>query len=278
MNHTGAHHTADDLHGATDQAAIARVYDRHAAAEYERLDRSLLHRAEFVLTVELLEEYVSPRDAVLDVGSGPGRYAEHLLVRGCRVGLTDLSASSLRLFEERIEPRLAERVLFGRQGSATDLGWLEADSFDAVLLMGPLYHLVTREERHAALRGAWRVLRPGGVLVTAYISPYNPLADAFAEGDQREVTRLRAGGTTIHMGMEQYRMWPRQAGEELEQAGFDVLRTRNLEGLGSLMDRDMVEAQDPATFLAMLRATCELPDLLGATLHFVCVARRPADA
>ncbi len=170
--------------------------DRHAAAEYERLDRSLLHRAEFALSVELLDEYVAPGAEVLDVGAGPGRYAEQLLGRGCRVGLTDLSANSLELFSQRIEPHLADGVLFCRQGSATDLGWLASDSFDVVLLMGPLYHLVNRVERHAALREAWRVLRPDGVVVAAYISPYKNLVEAIADGDEREVERLCVGGPT----------------------------------------------------------------------------------
>lgn len=187
MRLTDACDAADGPHGGTDQAAVARMYDRHAAAEYERLDRSLRHRAEFALTVELLAEYVTPGAAVLDVGSGPGRYAEHLLASGCRVGLTDLSAESLRLFEQRIDPHLAEGVLFCEQGSATDLGWLSADAFDVVLMMGPLYHLVGLDERLAALRGIWRVLRPGGVLVAAYISPHEPLIEAVAKGDQREV-------------------------------------------------------------------------------------------
>ena len=80
------------------------------------------------------------------------------------------------------------------------------------------------------------------------------------------------------MGRERHRTWPLQAGEELREAGFDVLRTRNLEGLASLLDRATIDAQEPEGFLAMLGATCELPDLLGATLHFVCVTRRPDDA
>lgn len=158
----------------TDQGAIARVYDQHAIAEYERLDRSLLDRAEFVLTAELLDKFVVLGADVLDAGAGPGRYAEHLLRRGCRVGLTDLSAESLRLFEQRVEPRVADGVLFCRQGCATDLGWLSSESFDAVLLMGPLYHLVADDERRAALQEAWRVLRPGGILVASYVSPYKP--------------------------------------------------------------------------------------------------------
>lgn len=271
------HDVVGDRGDGTDQTAIARVYDRHAAVEYERLDRSLRHRAEFVLSADLLDQYVAPGAEVLDVGAGPGRYAEHLLGRGCRVGLTDLSANSLRLFEERIEPDLADGVLFCRQGSATDLGWLASESFDVVLLMGPLYHLVSRVERHAALREAWRVLRRGGVVVTAYISAYKNMVEAVADGDGDEVERLRAGGPTTHLGMQQYRTWPRQATEELAKAGFDVLRTRNLEGLASLLDLDTLEAHDAEAFFAMLRRTCELPDLLGATLHFACVARRPAD-
>jgi SAM-dependent methyltransferase len=133
---------------------------------------------------------------------------------------------------------------------------------------------VSGEERRTALQEAWRVLRPGGILLAAYVSPYRPLMAAVEAGDQREVERLRAGGPTMHLGMQQYRGWPTEAREAMGEAGFEVLRTRNLQGLAALMDRDTIDAQDPEAFFAMLRATCELPDLLGATLHFVCVARR----
>ena len=43
-------------------------------------------------------------------------------------------------------------------------------SADAVLLLGPLYHLASRADRIAAIREAARVLRPGGALFAAAIS------------------------------------------------------------------------------------------------------------
>jgi len=43
-------------------------------------------------------------------------------------------------------------------------------SADAVLLLGPLYHLVDRADRAAAIREAARILRPGGPLFAAAIS------------------------------------------------------------------------------------------------------------
>jgi SAM-dependent methyltransferase len=256
----------------TDQDAVARVYDEHATSEYERLDRSALNRAEFTLTTELIDEYVVPGATVLDVGAGPGRYAEYLVGRGCDVGLTDLSARSLELFSQRVG---SAGVLFCRQGSATELGWVSPGAFDAVLMMGPLYHLVSRDERRAALDGAWRALRPGGVLIASYISPYKPLSEAVARGDLAEVERLRDGGSTLHAGAEQYRSWPSASRDELAAAGFDVLHTRNIQGLASLLPVTTTDAQDPAALLAMLRTTSTVPDLIGATLHYSHVGRRP---
>ena len=46
---------------------------------------------------------------------------------------------------------------------------------DAILLMGPLYHITEYEERIAALKECKRLLRPGGVLFVAALTPYSVL-------------------------------------------------------------------------------------------------------
>lgn len=43
-----------------------------------------------------------------------------------------------------------------------------------VLLMGPLYHLLRREDREKALWEALRVLKPGGLIFASFISIMRP--------------------------------------------------------------------------------------------------------
>jgi ubiquinone/menaquinone biosynthesis C-methylase UbiE len=254
---------------ATDESKIAEVYDRLALHEAERLDRSLRHRAEFVLTTDLLDEFIDSEMSVLDIGTGPGRYAEHLLRRGARVGLVDLSQRSLDLFEQRMGS--AAGTLFCRVGSALALPGIGDANFDAALMMGPLYHLLHETERATALREARRVLRPRGLLVSTHLSPYQPLVDALTRGDVAVVDTLANGGLTTHQGLEQHREWPTQARAALEEADFQVLRVRSGQGLTlSLPDG----AWDDAAILAMLRSTSEQPDMLGATWAFSMVSRK----
>jgi SAM-dependent methyltransferase len=62
----------------------------------------------------------------------------------------------------------------------------QSNSADAVLLLGPLYHLVERSDRLMALREARRILKPKGVLIAAAISRFASLIDGLARGFFRD--------------------------------------------------------------------------------------------
>jgi ubiquinone/menaquinone biosynthesis C-methylase UbiE len=68
-------------------------------------------------------------------------------------------------------------------GDARDLE-AAANSFDAVLLLGPLYHLTDRRDRVTALREPHRVLRLGGIVTAKALSRFYPVFQELAGGVQ----------------------------------------------------------------------------------------------
>lgn len=148
--------------------AIARFY----AERYDedtRLGRTAHGRLELLRTRELLARLLPPPAArVLDVGGGTGGHARWLAAQGYSVHVVDPVPRHVAAAEG--EPWTAAL------GDAR--GLREADaSVDAVLLLGPLYHMVLPPDRTQALAEAVRVARPGGVVVAAAISRHAPLLD-----------------------------------------------------------------------------------------------------
>jgi len=140
----------------TTAATIASFYQD--GRERERLARGI-GRLEAVRTLELLSRYLPAAPGVVcDVGGASGYYAHTLGEAGYTVHLLDLVPAHVEAAREGC-PRLASAQV----GDARELPW-PAQSADAVLLMGPLYHLPDRADRVRALIEARRVLRPEGVL------------------------------------------------------------------------------------------------------------------
>lgn len=105
-----------------------------------------------------------------------GPYSFALAARGHSVTLIDLSPGLLALAHARAAtlPPSARpaRIL---EGDATALSAVlpeaERGTFDAVLLLGPLYHIMSAELRERAVRDAWAMVQPeGGTLLCAWVS------------------------------------------------------------------------------------------------------------
>src|SRR2546430_7962313 len=153
---------------------IRSYYD--TGVELERVQKGY-SRIEFARTKEILERYLPGAPArVLDVGGGPGAYAEWLADAGYEVRLVDATPLHVREAIERAGGRFS-----AVEGDARALGEPD-ESYDVVLLLGPLYHLTERDDRLAALREARRVLRPGGLLAAAAISRFASLLDGLHGG------------------------------------------------------------------------------------------------
>ncbi|MHB1536824.1 MAG: class I SAM-dependent methyltransferase, partial [Acidimicrobiales bacterium] len=176
--------------------------DPHVHAYYVdgfREDDRLRQRAhgalELVRTQELLTRFLPPPPAtVLDVGGGTGVHAEWLAERGYAVQLID-----------PVDEHVA--VAAGLPGVSAAVGDARAleqtdDTQDAVLLLGPLYHLPEREDRLQALREARRVARPGAPVLAAGSSRYATLMDLGSDGRRTDAAWVSRRLHTLEVRME----------------------------------------------------------------------------
>lgn len=242
---------------------------------------------ELVRSKELLERFLPPPPAdVLDVGGGAGVYATWLARRGYRVHLID----PMPLHVEQATAASAAQPDHPFTVSLGDARKVEAPdaNADAVLQMGPLYHLTERVDRIGALREAYRVLRPGGVVLAVGISRVASLLDALRRGllHQPEVWAiverdLRDGQ---HRNPDRHAGWfttayfhtPDELAEEVAAAGFDVEPVIGIEGPGNHLP---VEWDDPVqreNILTAARAVERDPSVLGVSAHLLAVGRKSA--
>ena len=154
---------------------ILQYYD--SFDEWARLETSA-GIVELDRTLRIIDRSVPAACDMLDLGGGPGRYTLAMAERGHRCQLVDLSPRLVEEANARIaaSPH-ASTTPRAVVGDATDLSAFADASFDCVLALGPFYHLTKSEDRTAAARDCFRVLRPGGVILAAFIPRLSGVGD-----------------------------------------------------------------------------------------------------
>ncbi len=258
--------------------------------EGERLLREGAGRLEYLRTRDLLARHLPPAPAtVLDVGGGAGVYALPLAREGYSVHLIDPvplhveQARKASASQQDTAPLASAEV-----GDAGRLPWGD-NSADAVLLLGPLYHLISREDRLRALREAHRVVRSGGLVAAAAISrfasTYDGLLRGFLEDPGFEEIVERDVREGQHRNPSGRREWfttayfhlPQELRNEATEAGFSVEALVGIEGPGWVLpdlDSWLENASRRSRLLDAIRRVEAEPSLLGASAHILVVGRR----
>jgi len=231
-----------------------------------------------------------PPATVYDVGGAAGIYALWLAQLGYDVHLIDLLPLHIEqaILASKAQP--AHPLVSAHVGNALHLDFPDA-SADAVLLMGPLYHLQDRADRLQALREAYRVLKPSGYVCAVAISRFASLLDGLNRGylaDDRfyEITRqdLRDGrhnnpGMLPGYFTTAYLHSPHDLQAEVEEAGFQASTPIAVEGPAGFMpdlNRFWEDAILREQLLHLLRTTESEPTMLGATGHLMVVGQAPS--
>jgi SAM-dependent methyltransferase len=240
-------------------------------------------RLEFLRTWDVLTRVLPEAPArVIDVGGATGIYAAPLAAAGYQVLVVDPVPA-------HVAASGALPGVTAVQGDARELPEPDA-SADAVLLLGPLYHLPEPADRLAAWREAARVVRPGGVVVGAVISRFASFLDGFAkgfhadpafvsivEGDLADGVHRNDAGDPRYFTSAYFHL-PEEPGEEAEAAGLVDVRTVAVEGPVWITGPRLAEFLDDPhlteIMLAMLRRVEHEASLLGASSHLLTIGRR----
>jgi SAM-dependent methyltransferase len=267
---------------SADDAGLRAYYER--GMERDRLTDGR-GRLEFIRTCEIVRRWLpAPPAVVADIGGGPGRYALWLAELGYQVEHRDL----MPLHVEQLTADAAGSGVRSAVGDARDVDLPDA-SVDAVLLLGPLYHLLDRADRVRALAEVTRIVRPGGPVFAAAITRWAARIDGMLReriylahpqvlGLIDEVDQTGLLPALQEGGFSAFCHRPGELRAELAEAGLEVTDLVSVEGpafiLGDL-DARMADPADWRVVLDVARATERVPELLGLGPHLLGTGIRP---
>ena len=242
-----------------------------------RLTGSRHGQLEALTAMHYIRKYAAAGSRILEIGAGTGRYSISLAKEGHRVTAVELVESNLAILQQNGS---GLENLTACQGDATDLTRFADASFDVTLLFGPMYHLYDAGAVHRALDEAIRVTRPGGVILTAFLSVHAILFNNYLNG------HLLAGLDETFDGAGRVRHFEEQLFTGYDIAGFEALfankPVRHLVTAAADSILELAEArrdfamsdEEFAAFAAHHLATCELRELLGCSSHLLHICRK----
>ena len=270
--------------------SVRTYYASFGEREWARLENPDDGAVEFAVTCQAIATYLPPNARLLDIGGGPGRYTIWLAQRGHHVSLADLSPELLSIARTKIGQAgvgaMVEEVL---EADARDLSHWADDSFDAVLSLGPFYHLTDPDDRNRAAAELCRVLRVGGTAFVALMPRYAFLRRTLAIPDERRhlaqpgfIERVLEEGVFINdvpgRFTDGYGVLPEEVSPFFEQHGFTTLALLAAEGIAvdSRTALSELAASDPIVYQAVLDVitrTASDPSILGMAAHLLYVGR-----
>jgi len=247
-------------------------------------DKRLENRAgsvEFLTTMRYIEKYLKQNDRILEIGAGTGRYSHTFAKQGYTVDAVELIEHNIEIFKENSSP---EEKITITQGNAVDLSLFEDNAYDITLILGPMYHLFTEEDKKKALSEAIRVTKTGGLIFAAYcISDSSILEHGFMRGYIFElIERGLLNTETFEAFSNPSDLFELHRKEDIDKlmSDFSVTRLHYVSADGYSLHRGMNETISEMTdemfalYLKYHFAVCERPDMVGLTNHALDVFRK----
>ncbi len=265
--------------GAAEEAMnYLEDYYNHYDEEGRLLSRH--GQVEYLTTMKYIEESLAgvPDPDILEIGAGTGRYSVTLAKQGRRVTAVELIEHNLEILRAKLDGTESITTI---RGNALDLSPLPDDAFDLTMLLGPMYHLYTKEEKLRALAEAVRVTKSGGRILVAYcMNEPTVIQYVFGLNHLREVMELNMLTPDWHCISEPKDLFEMVRTEEIAEldAAVPVRRIKLVATDGAAnYKRECIDAMDDETFGKWMEyhfTICERQDLIGASHHTLDILKK----
>lgn len=234
---------------------------------------------EYITTMKYIEKYLKPGMRILEIGAATGRYSHALARQGYQVDAVELVEHNIEIFKQNTAP--GERITI-TQGNAMDLSAFESDTYDITLLLGPMYHLYTIEDKLKALSEAIRVTRKGGIVFAAYcMGDASVLSYGFIRGEiYNIIEKCMIDTETFDTFSNPWDIFELHRKEDIDElrAEFDVTQLHFIatDGYANHMRSTLAEMDDRMyeLYIKYHLATCERQDMVGYSHHTLDIFRK----
>lgn len=157
--------------------SLERYYEKFD--EEKRLTRR--HgQVEFFVTWNFLQKYLKQfnNPKIADIGAGTGAYSVPLGEQGYDVTAVEYVKSNLQKL------RAKRKNIKTFLGDAKKLDMFADNTFDFLILLGPMYHALNRQDKINILSEAKRITKNQGIIFVAYyMNDYAIIKHGFVEGN-----------------------------------------------------------------------------------------------
>ena len=243
-----------------------------------RLENNRLGRVEYLTTRRYLDPLLNADCKIAEIGAGTGRYSVTIAKEGYDVTAVELVQHNLDILKSKLDGSENIKTYLG---NALDLNMLEDNTYDITLLLGPMYHLYSDEDKITALKEAVRITKPGGHILVAYcMNEATVIQYVFGCNQLKSVMDLNMLTDDWKCISEPKDLFEMVRIEDIERlnAAVPVERVKLVATDGaSRYVREYLEEMDEETFAKWLSyhfVTCERQDLIGATNHSLDILKK----
>jgi len=261
---------------------VRNYYDNSVEIEWTRLDR---HPLEFEITKRHIEEYLKSGDSILDVGGGPGKYSFYFSSKGHKVTLFDLSPKNIDFAKQKQE-ELGIYLENTIVGNAKEMLSIKSNSYDVVLCMGPLYHLINKEDRNEVIDECKRVVKNGGIIIFSFITVMAQTIsllkrnnDKIDEWYDHLVENINKGinDPVFDSGFtEAFFIHPFEIEKYINENGLRILKLAGAEGFANQSEESLLKLSKNKIqkWIDFTYKYTEDKSILGANQHIICITQK----